>query len=365
MTPKLNFRRTPIDNRALYINTRQKYEAARGVVHGLSKDSPQNSFGHRIKNNAENWGLSYELKTINGQTLVIITDKGTSGLIGEVPNDDNHMYALRTNYNEKLARYMSLLSDGTNISGAAGSKGIGNLTFQFNSKKDEIIWDSKTIHGDYYASKRLFDNDEGIVDASLYQGEEAKDLINELTGLNPLENPGLRTIIVDPTEDLIEALKSGLFEKYIADTWFEMLGKYESTMDGIQIIIDGKKKEVELPRHWKKYFNNEYTYNEIFVLDPIETTFSYTDPSSNTNYRNVRAKAKIVYILADKVLDEDQRGLVINRENMSINQLNNSRIFDPDLPHDYKNRVFGYVSLDKTKIRKTGKREIRKNSIRK
>jgi hypothetical protein len=348
---------TQIEVMHFYNQTRDEYEDAKGLVHGLMKDGIQNGFGHRenIKH-ATDWGMEIELIEDKDRTLVTITDHGTTGLIGDIhENIKNVPSEVRVDPEQKLARFEKILNSGTNVSGAAGSMGRGNLVYQFNSDEDKIMWDSLRPDQKYVANRRKQNSNGTIVQAERpYLDKEAHRFIAEQAGLEPLKKPGTRITIFSPSDELITKLKDGTFAKYIGNTWFEMLGILGEFMEGIYIIVNGKKTKVELPEHWKKYFNDDYEESNVYKMDHVKVRFSYKDPDTGSTQNPVTGRAaKIVYVLADEDLDEDQQGIVVNRSYMAINQI--KPIIDSDLPPDAKKRVFGYVKLESSPVPLTGK----------
>ena len=343
---------------ALYEQVRHEYEDAKGLVHGVMKDGIQNGFGHRTNiRHANEWGMKIELFEDRDRTLVTFTDYGTTGLIGDFYEDIDRVPAdVRDDPNQKLARFERVLSRGANVIGAAGSKGRGNLVYQFNSNENKIMWDSLRYRDKkYIANHRMLGEDGAVIQLKKpLRDNKAHQFINDQAGLEPLNKPGTRITIFSPSEDLVVAIKDGTFEKYIGNTWFEMLGTLGEFMDGIYIIVNGKKTKVELPEHWKKYFNDDYEESNVYKIDRVNVRFSYRDPDTGITHNPVTARAaKIVYVLADEDLDEDQRGTVVNRSYMAINQV--KPIIDSDLSLDAKKRVFGYVKLESSPVALTGK----------
>jgi len=58
--------------------------------------------------------------------------------------------------------------------------------------------------------------------------------------LDPLKSVGTRIIVVEPTEDVLQALKNGEFIRAIQETWFRALEKKQlttevSSCDGTQL----------------------------------------------------------------------------------------------------------------------------------
>ena len=288
--------------------------------------------------------------------MLTITDYGTTGLTGDIYNNINEVTPeLRADPEQKLARIERVLNVGINVAGAPGSKGRGMLTTQYNSDEDKIMWDSlRSTDGKYVANHRKLENGEIVQLKGPKVDGEAHEFINNEAGLQPLDKPGTRITIFSPSEDLTAAIKDGTFAKYIGDTWFEILGKC-NRIDGIYIIVNGEKTKVGLPEHWRKYFNDDYEEGQVYRMDNVNVRFTYNDPDDGTTTRGVNARlAQVVYILADKDLDEDQRGIVVNRKYMPINQIH-PILEQLDLPADSSKKVFGYVKLDHSPVRITGK----------
>lgn len=350
----------PFDISSFYTQVKMDYDQQKGIIHGLAKDSIQNCAGHRISDKAQGWGAEIELIENGNGTILTFTDWGTTGLIGHVPRDEDHATKLReSSPEEKLARIEMILHSGTNVIGAAGSKGRGLTVFQHNSSIDKVMFESLRAKGSLG-----YDDASYVANARFVEGtrmkqyitatdEKAKEFIFGQAGLEPISKVGTRITIFDPNEDLIESIKNGDFSTFIASTWFEYLGLYGNYMDGIFITVDGKRKKVELEPHWEKFFDRKYKSNKYFVDDNINIKFNYTN-FEDERFTKVKSRiSKIVIILADEDLPEHARGVVVNRRCMAINQ-STPILNDFSLPSEFKNRVFGYVKLESSLNQKTG-----------
>ena len=355
MAPQLTD--TPSDTRTLYSQIGQDYERAKGLVHGLMKDSIQNSFGHKVNDNGDGWGMEYELIENPDQKLLTVADWGTTGLIGDTYDNIHEVsdHIFRDPY-QKLAKFEKIINPGMNVAGAGGNQGRGNTTYQHNSAVDKMMWDSLCEDGKYIANYRYIDENNRLRQFDCpYLNEEAHKFINDEANLQPLERVGLRITIFSPNEGLNAAIKDGTFSKNIGNTWHEPLGKFRKNIDGIFITVNGKQKKVELPEHWKKYYNEEYEPNHVFKKDNLPITFSYRNPDEGIERQTVTARvSQVAFILAENELDEDQRGIMVHRNNMPVNQTN-PILQELDLPLEYKKRVFGFAKLESSPVRSINK----------
>src|SRR5207247_1218017 len=70
-----------------------------------------------------------------------------------------------------------------------------------------------------------------VKDEAPWEGPRAAEQLKAECGLDPLKSVGTRIIIVEPTEDVLQALKNGDFIRVIQETWFRALEKKQLTVE--------------------------------------------------------------------------------------------------------------------------------------
>jgi len=196
-----------------------------GVAHGLQKDAIQNAIDARRGKRTVN--VTFELINNRKGKFFTITDSNTTGLTGPV------LYGL-DDYEEDLpARYhwarfesFAFTKDDPN---AIGARGQGKFIFLGASKKYVMYYDTLREDGVYRLGGTQATKTgcpilppEGV---KPWEGEEAAGELLDRTGFKPLEETGTRIIIVDPTDEICDALTNGDFIKAVEETWFRLLEK--------------------------------------------------------------------------------------------------------------------------------------------
>jgi len=311
-------------------NIKDQYRKEKGVVHGVQKDAVQNGWDARANDFEKKWGFTIQLHT--GQpgtfpTFVTMTDEGTYGLTGSVLTREEMEDELPVE--ERWARFQSSFFSKSEEEGAIGARGQGKFIFIGASKKHRIYYDTFRsdetyrigIHGVVSKTKCVIDQ---------WDGEEGLRKINErFPTLSPLTKVGTRIIIVDPIDELIDAINDGSFIEMISETWWEIIQKFGAS---IRVISDKGETSAkvpdflaELPKNDTKEVKFWYRENDKFEI-------------SGTSFRIKRLH--IAWKEPDDV-PSDEKGIVIQRRCMNVCTFNTFNI-----PRNISDGLYGYIQFD-------------------
>src|SRR6266571_675529 len=329
-------------------------EPARGVAHGLQKDAIQNGVGARIPHSSEptsykDWAFTFRLFKIGDTYALSFWDSGTTGLTGEIlAKDDISKWSAegRLTADQKLSRFLTRFDSGGNV--GPGSFGRGKLIFQAASKSYAIVCDSLRYDDKkYVAFERKLEHNQLIQTAIPHQADAAKGFIQRICRgtLRPLEGPGTRITVLDLKEEVVEAFKnsfrddrpeiandySSSFMKMIEETWWEIISKFRVK---ISLEFEGRTKQVQINEPLKSLANARDRENGWRV---------YRRSNMEVIVQNKTYKIKeLVIALSPNPLNEDLRGIWIQRKRMKVGLVKN--IF----PHPtVSKKILGYVILDR------------------
>lgn len=307
---------------------------ALGLAHGLQKDAIQNGWGARVTNH--NWTFDFELKTIeNNKLLLTMTDHGTFGLVGnasffELQKSQQPNEGLsKIPDNERLARFESMFYSGGS---GVGLFGRGKLLFNVVSRQKLIFYDSLTIKNEYRLNRRQIKSSNYNQFKCVLQGEEAKAKIVEWTNgaLKPLQTPGTRITIVEPIDEVVDAIHDGSFLKAIEETWWEIIQKY-----AVKISIIDEKGNLSMAQIPKEYFT--------LPKENLNGWRVYYKPNLEVKIGGASYKIKHLHFLLAPItydLRPELQGVNVYRRGMKIGSL------PLDIPEEISNRLFGYVQLN-------------------
>jgi hypothetical protein len=307
------------------------------ILHGLQKDNIQNSWGARI-NRKKGTGFAVYIKLYeeNGFNAVIFQDVA-AGLTGtKHSTKEEHSRIDLDDVNERLANFQEHKNIGISRQGQStgGFVGQGKLISNLHSKNKKVYYDSLREDNEYLINWRIIssngrDIELGNVKWGADAGEEIQSISNG--NLKQLENPGTRIIIMDPTDDLIQHIKSGKMLEDIEYTWWEMLLKYNK-IEGIFVHDGEKERKAECPN---------------FFIEALEESDDKIVLARHEVVGFGRIK-KAVFGFSDKPLPPKLNGIAIQRAQMPINQADDlySTPYNYSLPETHKNKFYAIVMLD-------------------
>jgi len=234
-------RNWPEDVRAIV----DEYRAYTTISHAVQKDALQNGWSARINRKGKGWSFTFELLETKSRKFLLMNDQGTTGLTGRVLTPEEYEMDLPSK--EKWGRFEGVAFTQPREERTLGSRGRGKFIFVGSSKEYTILYDTLQDDGIYRFGFRTVKKTESPIAA--YDGEEGKQKLREVTNnlIEPLQSVGTRVIIVSPVDELVKDFKSGQFLRYISETWWEIILKYEAT---IKVKTGGQEYTATVPEEF-------------------------------------------------------------------------------------------------------------------
>ena len=296
--------------------------------HWVQKDGIQNCWDARKESNnkSKKWKCDIELIEKDGHTIVTITDFGTWGLTGRRLEADE----LKKPKIDKIHRYSrfenyAFGNDNVKNQHLLGSRGRGKFVFHGASKNMAILWETLRDDKKYWLGGRVVEKLDA--DNDFAEGDEAREiLVKETDGLlKSLTHVGSRIIILDPVKEMVDDIKDGTMERFISETWWEIMDKF-----GAKIVVKSSGKSVTATSFAASLPCSMMTQTKISrpkTSKDQEFFVQASIPIPDSKY-----KIKKLYLLYDpnRIFDDRQRGISIQRDGMSICHHDTSEI-GPDL----------------------------------
>jgi hypothetical protein len=304
------------------------YLQHRGLVHGVQKDAIQNSWDARTDKKGRNWSTSFELVEGKGTKFLVFCDRGTTGLTGRVLQPEEMEQDLPEE--ERWGRFESLAFTKTTEQERTtlGSRGRGKFIFVAASKEYTILYDSLRKDGSYRLGARWVEKTQSPVYS--WENEDAKQMLSEITNgvLQPLSEVGARVIIVNPVDELVNALRNGNFARFIGETWWEILEKYQ-----VKTLLRFDRQEIQVPKPAE------------FVL-PEKDSKDYVvwmKRDEKQSRGNVSFLVKRLHIVSNrkKAIPDDLRGIAVQRGGLKICAISHRY-----LPQNIAETLYGYLTVD-------------------
>jgi len=243
------------------------YRECHSITHGVQKDAVQNAWDARInKHTGADWHLEFKLiKGGKGYTYLTITDSGTTGLTGRVLSSVELQEDLPPE--ERWGRFENVAFTKAPEEEALGARGRGKFIFVGASENLTILYDTLKPDGTYRFGFRVIELTDSKVNS--FDDDSGREKLKQYTNgnLEPLSVIGTRVIIVNPISEMVDAINSGDFLRYIEETWWETIKKH-----GVKIsIVTPKNIEVaKIPKELKLYENDSssvktWTKNNISI----------------------------------------------------------------------------------------------------
>jgi hypothetical protein len=307
--------------------------------HWMQKDGIQNCWDARKdKNNKKKkWKCIIELHE-GKNNLITITDHGTWGLIGRRWTNEELSKEDPGN-DERWTKFenMAFANKEDPDKEVLGSRGRGKFVFSGCSKVRTTLYDTLRDDGLYRIGMRKVEK----VNAPTWVAEhppykpghdDAYDVLSKHTDgiLKPLDHIGTRIIILDPKKEVMDDIKSGKFEEFISDTWWEIISKY-----GAEVIIKvGSKKKVVKSFADENYFEKAKTKDQrILKKECIKIP----------NHANLKVKKFYVKYDPDMTYEKRQKGIAIQRGGMNVCRFDATEILDPE----YGKHITGYITFER------------------
>jgi len=305
------------------------YRVRRGLVHGVQKDAIQNAWDARVYKKGKEWKITFELVEQGGRAYFVITDRGTYGLTGRILTKEEMESEEKLPENERWGRFEGLGFLKAPLGGTLGARGRGKFVFVGASKTNTIVYDSLRIDGSYRSGFRYVTRTRSPV----WAGDEkkGKSKLIEVTGgvFKPLDVVGTRVIIVDPCEELITDVASGLFMRYIEETWWEIIQKYQAK---IIMRARGRQRVAQMPAGFDLPEEDTKKYR-VWIKNNKKVSIG------KTTFK-IR-KLHIVNKRSGNVPD-DIRGVAMQRGGMKICCIDPPRY----IPWEIAKSIYGFITLD-------------------
>jgi hypothetical protein len=296
------------------------------LSHAVQKDAIQNAWSARKNRRGRGWSFTFELVEAEDRKFLLMTDEGTTGLTGKVLTPEE--YEMDLPGEERWGRFEGVAFTQPRIERTLGSRGRGKFIFVAASNEFTILYDTLRDDGTYRFGFRTVIRTESPVAA--YDGEEGKQKLREMTGnlIEPLSFVGTRVIIVNPIDELVYNIKSGLFMGYIGETWWEIIQKYNAA---IRVKTGGQEQIASIPNEFDlKDKDSEKFKVWLKVNQRIPVSFG----------ENQIKNLHIVFNCNEDV-PEDIRGVAIQRDGMKI-----CAIEPRYMGREIAEKLYGYINFE-------------------
>lgn len=219
------------------------------LSHGIQKDAIQNGWDALEKKTQkyvkDNWRFEFELIEIKDNRILEMRDKGTCGLTGNLTSGQLKTLGIAADElpdDERWARWESF---GYTKEQGLGARGQGKLIFMLASKDYTIFYDSLRSDGSYrFGGSTATETGCPVFH---YDGQEAKEIIKERLGIEPLSYQGTRVMIMNPVDEVEEDIKNGNLLRFVEETWWPNILKYGAE---IAVKYDEKITKAEVPKNF-------------------------------------------------------------------------------------------------------------------
>lgn len=305
------------------------YEAHGATIpEAVQKDAVQNGWDARVdKKHGKNWSMTFELKKgRSGIEYFCMTDSGTTGLTGRVLGREDLEKDLPPE--ERWGRFENVAFTKTPEEEAIGARGRGKFIFVGASQVHTIIYDTLRADGVYRFGFRTIESTDSPIDC--FDGDQGREKLKEYTkgDLELIDHIGARVIIVKPISELVDAIESEEFLRFIEVTWWEIINKGAQ----IHVITKKGKKTAKIPTEFKLVDRDTPSFKTRLI----------NDKEISVGRNKFRIKhMHLIYHSAGKV-PEDIRGLSIQRSGMKVTSSPFKYV-----PKDISDSFYGYVSFEK------------------
>lgn len=299
------------------------------LPYALQKDAIQNSWDAKIPKNGE-WGLEFQIINTDKGEFLVITDKGTSGLVGNLWGSEEEQIQLLSNESSKenLAFFLSSnFSNKTNTSG--GKRGRGKSLFLVASKNKAFFFESLRsdgirVFGGQYISSVSKSIEYAVTEEKKYISENIQHT------LGALKEPGTRIFIKNPLESIQKAINDGTFLDYVEKTWWEIIKKYQA-----QIIVfrRGVKTIARTPDFYR---------DDLLEAQSDLRVKEYKNLYIEANGERYKIKRiKFIYNPTGEI-PNDIKGIAVQRSGMTIER----KAAEGLVKEEGMQKVYGWVEME-------------------
>lgn len=302
------------------------YRAHTTMSHAVQKDAIQNGWSARKNKRGKGWSFTFELLEAMDRRFLLITDQGTTGLTGRVLTPEE--YEMDLPGEERWGRFEGVAFTQPREERTLGSRGRGKFIFVGASKEYTILYDTLREDGIYRFGFRTVTRTESPLHA--IDGQDGKRMLSKITSssIAPLSSVGARVIIVNPVDELIENIKNGNFLRYVGETWWEIILKYNAN---IKLRAFGQEQTASIPKEFPlPGDDSKRTKVWIKKIQRIPTQFG-----------QFRIKKLHMVYNSGRPVPEDIRGVAIQRDGMKI-----CSIEPMYLGREIAEGLYGYITFD-------------------
>jgi len=296
------------------------------IPHAVQKDAIQNGWSARKNKRGKGWGFTFELIEGDARRFLLMTDDGTTGLTGRVLTPEEYEHDLPDE--ERWGRFEAVAFTQPRAERTLGSRGRGKFIFVGASKEYTILYDTFRDDGIYRFGFRTVTRTESPVHA---RDEDAgKETLSKITGglIAPISSVGTRVIIVNPVNELVEDIKDGKFLRYIGETWWEIILKYNAN---IKLRAFGQEQTASIPTEFSLPEDDSKRF-KVWVRE---------NQRIRTGLGEFRIKKLHIVYNNSGPVPEDIRGVAIQRDGMKI-----CSIGPQYLGREIAERLYGYITFD-------------------
>jgi hypothetical protein len=209
----------------------------------LMKDIIQNSWDARVdKTNAKGWVFTIRLLKRKSGYIVVLEDEGTSGLTGTMTSEQARELLVSGKdipARERRVRFLGQAITWGRTQDAAGGRGQGKGVLLIANNFQTVKFESKSEDGYFAGALQRNAKGTNLVDDGADPDDYCEENYPELTAKR--EN-GVRILLDNPDQDLVDALQEGTIDQYILASWWPIL----TTKAKIVISIFGEDRDLEV-----------------------------------------------------------------------------------------------------------------------
>jgi hypothetical protein len=302
------------------------YRAHTTIAHAVQKDAIQNGWSAAKNKRGKGWGFTFELIEGDRRKFLLITDVGTMGLTGRVLTPEEYEHDLPDE--ERWGRFEAVAFTQPRAERTLGSRGRGKFIFVGASKEYTILYDTLRDDGIYRFGFRTVTRTESPIHAC--DGEDGKKMLSKITGgsIAPLSSMGTRVIIVNPVDELVEDIRDGKFLRYIGETWWEIILKYNAD---IKLRAFGREQTASVPTEFSLLEDDSKGF-KVWIKE---------NQRIRTGLGEFRIKKLHIVHSSDRSVPGDIRGVAIQRNGMKACSI------EPQyLGREITERLYGYITFD-------------------
>ena len=209
----------------------------------LMKDIIQNSWDARVdKTNAKGWVFTIRLLKRKSGYIVVLEDEGTSGLTGTMTSEQARELLVSGKdipARERRVRFLGQAITWGRTQDAAGGRGQGKGVLLIANNFQTVKFESKSEDGYFAGALQRNAKGTNLVDDGADADDYCEENYPELTAKR--EN-GVRVLLDNPDQDLVDALQERTIDQYILASWWPIL----TTKAKIVISIFGEDRDLEV-----------------------------------------------------------------------------------------------------------------------